>query len=336
MKFSAVLALSTAVLASAKSVRNHYPVRRDGHKKAGSEVGKALPAGMSGFGVSNSQVTEVIIIWTNPGAGAPTININPPAGGVAAPPAAPPAAPAAPAAPPAAPPAAGPQTHHSRSNFLSQVTVGGPSGLVFVPDQIKANVGDMVVFTFMSQNHTATQSAFATPCDPLAGGMDSGFVANPNNSVNPPPQVAMQVMVSDPLWFYCRQGNHCGKGMTFSINPTAEKTQALFQSMAIQQKGKGAPSAIVGGQPPAAAPATPSAPAAEPPAAAPPAANPAAPPAAGGGATGGVQTGTGQINGNGACVCAVSCTAGSFPAAVQGVGAFGGMAGSLPMEMMEA
>ncbi|KAF6841316.1 GPI-anchored cupredoxin-like protein 1 [Colletotrichum musicola] len=333
MKFSAVIALSAAVMASAKSVRNHYPVRRESHKKgASSELQSQLPAGMAGFGVSNTQVTEVIIIWTNPGAGAPTININPPAGGAQPPAAAPPpAAPAAPAAPPAAPPAAGPQTHH--------VTVGGPSGLVFVPDQIKANVGDMVVFTFMSQNHTATQSAFATPCDPLPGGMNSGFMANPNNSVTPPPQVAMQVMVSDPLWFYCAQANHCGKGMTFSINPTAAKTQAMFQSMAIQQKGKGAQSPITGGAPPAANPATPAAPssppAAAPPAEAPPAANPAAPaapPAAGGG----VQTGTGQINGNGACVCAVTCTAGSFPAAVQGVGSFGGMAGSLPMNMMEA
>lgn len=77
--------------------------------------------------------------------------------------------------------------------------VGGAAGLVFVPDQIKAAVGDMVVFTFMSQNHTATQSSFAKPCDPLAGGMNSGFMANPNNTVSPPPQVAMQVMVSDPL-----------------------------------------------------------------------------------------------------------------------------------------
>ncbi|GKT86885.1 serine-threonine rich [Colletotrichum tofieldiae] len=75
-------------------------------------------------------------------------------------------------------------------------------------------------------------------------------MANPNNSVAPPPQVAMQVMVSEPLWFYCAQANHCGKGMTFSINPTAEKSQAIFQSMAIQQKGKGAGGAITGGTPP--------------------------------------------------------------------------------------
>ncbi|GKT49941.1 putative GTP cyclohydrolase URC1 [Colletotrichum spaethianum] len=324
MKFSAVLALSAAAMASAKSARNSYPVRRDGHKAAAAAAAAepaGLPLGMTGFGVSNSQVTEVIIIWANPGAGAPTININQPAGGAAAPPAAAPPAAGTPAAP--APPLRRPLT-----NLLTlslKVTVGGPAGLAFTPDQIKANVGDMVVFTFMSQNHTATQSSFAKPCDPLAGGMNSGFMANPNNSVSPPPQVAMQVMVSEPLWFYCAQAGHCGKGMTFSINPTAEKSQALFQSMAIQQKGNGAPSAITGGTPPAAAPAAPAASSAA-------AAAPAAP-AAGGN----VQQGTGQVNGVGACVCAVTCSAGSFPAVnAQGVGSFGGMAGSLPMNMMEA
>lgn len=108
-----MLALSAAALASARSAHNTYPVRRDGHKKgASTDIAKSLPAGMAGFGISNSQVTEIIIIWANPGAGAPTVNINPPAGGVAAPPAAP-ADPAAPPAAPAAPPAAQ-QTHQVR------------------------------------------------------------------------------------------------------------------------------------------------------------------------------------------------------------------------------
>ncbi|KAK2037110.1 Cupredoxin [Colletotrichum somersetense] len=320
MKFSAVLSLSAAALASAKSAHNSYPVPHQARSAASAELLAGLPLGMAGAGVTGSQVTEVIIIWANPGAGAPTININQPAGGVAAPPA---GVAAPPAPPPSSAPAAG-QTHH--------VTVGGPSGLVFNPDQIKANVGDMVVFTFLSQNHTVTQSTFPKPCDAMAGGMNSGFMANPNNSVTPPPQVAMQVMVSDPLWFYCAQKGHCGKGMTFSINPTAAKTQAMFQSMAIAQKGTGASSPITGG--------TPAAPPAAPPAAsAPAAAAPAAPaaPAAGGAAGGNIQQGTGQINGAGACVCAVTCSAGSFPAVnAQGVGSFGGMAGSLPMNMMEA
>ena len=57
----------------------------------------------------------------------------------------------------------------------------------------------MVIFTFMSNNHTATQSAFTTPCEALAGGQDSGFMSNVNNTVSPPPQMAMQVTVATPI-----------------------------------------------------------------------------------------------------------------------------------------
>lgn len=57
----------------------------------------------------------------------------------------------------------------------------------------------MVVFTFESQNHTVTQSAFTTPCEKLTGGMDSGFMANINNTVSPSPQMAMQVTVATPI-----------------------------------------------------------------------------------------------------------------------------------------
>ncbi|OTB04134.1 hypothetical protein M426DRAFT_29233, partial [Hypoxylon sp. CI-4A] len=102
------------------------------------------------------------------------------------------------------------------------VKVGGGKNLVFTPDSIAANMGDMVIFEFGAANHTVTQSTFATPCKAMEGGMDSGFMPNANDTVVPAPQVAMQVMTTDPLWFYCKQKAHCGKGMTFSINPTAE------------------------------------------------------------------------------------------------------------------
>lgn len=62
----------------------------------------------------------------------------------------------------------------------------------------------MVIFEFMSANHTVTQSAFAEPCKALAGGMDSGFMSNPNNSVVPAPQMAMQVTVATPI---CKSKN---------------------------------------------------------------------------------------------------------------------------------
>lgn len=94
----------------------------------------------------------------------------------------------------------------------------------------------------------------------------------------------------------------------------------MFQALAISQNGTGAPSAITGGSNNgSAAPAAPAAPAAS---AAPAAAAPAAAAPAGG-----AVMGNGQVT-NGACVCAVTCSTGSFPAAqAQGLGAFGGMAG---------
>ncbi|KAI3398770.1 hypothetical protein diail_8637 [Diaporthe ilicicola] len=338
MKFSATLAALAAPLALAKAVHNVYPAKRDnelyprksdgkdksqdGQAQAGGQAlasmagpGQSIQAtqtqllslGLSGAGITTNAATEVVIIWVNQGAGAPTMNVN---------------------TPPMAAPAAA-QTH--------QVVVGGAAGLVYTPSSITAAVGDMVVFTFMSANHTATQSAFATPCEALAGGMDSGFQPNANNSVNPPPQVAMQVMVDTPLWFYCKQKGHCGKGMTFSINPTATKTQAMFQSMAIAQNGTGAAAPITGGTGSAA------------PAAGAGAANStgsgsgsAAGAAAGGSGSGSAASGSttptmgqGSVQG-GACVCAVTCASGSFPAAqAQGLGAFGGLPGALPATMAE-
>lgn len=56
----------------------------------------------------------------------------------------------------------------------------------------------------MSANHTVTQSAFAEPCKALPGGMDSGFMSNPNNTVVPAPQMAMQVTVATPI---CKSTN---------------------------------------------------------------------------------------------------------------------------------
>jgi hypothetical protein len=51
----------------------------------------------------------------------------------------------------------------------------------------------MIEFTFMSQNHTVTQSTFAAPCKKMEGGFNSGFMANPNNTVSPPPKAMFQV-----------------------------------------------------------------------------------------------------------------------------------------------
>jgi len=346
MKYSAALALGVAHLACGKSVQKVAPREPNGrvtvNGQLASQIELAELQSLFGFGVGAG--FDINVLWVNVGGGAATTVINqaqtvtvtqtvvgaaetlaglPPVG---APPVA--GAPGEVAATPTDVAQANPVV--GATGATHSVTVGGPQGLAFNPPQLAATPGDTVIFTFLSQNHTATQSAFETPCDPLAGGMDSGFQSNPNNTVNPPPQVAMQVMVGTPLWFYCRQNNHCGKGMTFSINPTAEKTHAMFQALAIQQRGNGGGSAITGGQP-AAAPGAP--PAAAPPAGSPPAAvAPGAPVAS---LPAGVVTGAGTIAADGACICAVSCQFDNsqFPVAAQGAGAFGGVGGAVPMVM---
>ncbi|KAI0142396.1 Cupredoxin [Hypoxylon sp. NC0597] len=316
MKYSAALSVAIAPLAIAKAVHNVYPQhKRTSHKQELGNVAAIEESINLVHGVSLGSTTQVIVIWANPGNNAETTTLHEQvtvtqtvtAGAEAT-------------AVGTETLAAGATTTAAAGAVATHtVTVGGSAGLVFTPDQIAANVGDMVIFTFMSANHTATQSTFAEPCKIMEGGMDSGFRPNPNNTVNPPPQVAMQVMTTDPLWFYCRQKGHCGKGMTFSINPTAEKTQAMFQAMAIQQNGDGAGSAITGNATETASSSA---------VAAPPAATSDA-------STGSISMGSGTVQ-NGACVCAVTCSQGSFPAvAAQGVDAFGGFAGALPASMME-
>ncbi|KJZ78790.1 hypothetical protein HIM_01563 [Hirsutella minnesotensis 3608] len=118
------------------------------------------------------------------------------------------------------------------------IKVGGPGGLVYSPPNIQMPVGGTVVWEFLSQNHTVTQSSFAKPCEKLEGGFETGFMPNPNNTVNPPPQVAMQVMTDEPLWFKCSQGKHCAQGMVASINAKdGEKSHAAFQELAIKSGG---------------------------------------------------------------------------------------------------
>ena len=122
-----------------------------------------------------------------------------------------------------------------------QVTVGGDAGLVYSPDTIKAAMYDMVQFNFMAKNHTVTQSTFPKPCNKMMGGIDSGFM--PNSGTGTPPMMMVQVNSTMPIWFYCRQKKpmpHCGAGMTFSINPTADKSQAAFKAAAIAINGTGA------------------------------------------------------------------------------------------------
>jgi len=133
------------------------------------------------------------------------------------------------------------QVHH--------VKVGANSQLLFDPESIAANIGDTVIFQFVSKNHSVVQSSLAGPCTALPGGLDTGYkpVAAGTTDANFP-TVTYSVTDSKPLWFYCSQGAglHCHSGMVFAINCGANgapNSFANFKQSAIN--GATAPSPTI-------------------------------------------------------------------------------------------
>ncbi|KAH7327776.1 extracellular serine-rich protein [Stachybotrys elegans] len=105
---------------------------------------------------------------------------------------------------------------------VTHSVVAGLGGLRFDPDNVVAQVGDVVEWHFLPRNHSVVQSSFAEPCQPLADGSSifSGF-----NFFTPEGQAddVFQIVVEDasrPIWYYCSQtvGNHCQSGMVGVIN----------------------------------------------------------------------------------------------------------------------
>lgn len=49
---------------------------------------------------------------------------------------------------------------------------------MYAPNFVNAVVGSKIIFQFESKNHTLFQSSFATPCQYVAGGLNSGYVVS--------------------------------------------------------------------------------------------------------------------------------------------------------------
>ncbi|KAI8934021.1 hypothetical protein NX059_008789 [Plenodomus lindquistii] len=215
---------------------------------------------------------------------------------------------------------AGAMVHTVTVGGLKPVETGMAPVLGYNPESITAAIGDTVMFVFMQKNHTATQSTFEDPCRKMDGGMDSGFMPNPEGKAGV--TWNMTVETTDPLWFYCKQQNgiHCGKGMVMSINAatTGDKTMAAFKQLAISTNGTTLVPGDLQNVDPGAA-AAPSTVTVE----------------AGAGAVatgtppGGAQVvdGVGQDGQGQACTCQCLCGVNAFPAnaAVNNFGGFAGM-----------
>ena len=61
-------------------------------------------------------------------------------------------------------------------SLAKTISIGvGEGGLVFKPESVAADVGDLLQFHFYPKNHSVVQGSFSSPCQPLAGGVYSGF-----------------------------------------------------------------------------------------------------------------------------------------------------------------
>jgi plastocyanin len=115
------------------------------------------------------------------------------------------------------------------------VTVGGTgaNALLFDPQSVTAQPGDVVRFIFKQKNHTATQSSFANPCVKQSGGFDTGFIPVAATVTDGFPIAELSVGATDPVWVYCAQGTHCSSGgMVFAINPGSDEKMAAFKAAA--------------------------------------------------------------------------------------------------------
>jgi plastocyanin len=138
--------------------------------------------------------------------------------------------------------AAAPANEVRPTGRIHRITAGSTTannGLHFEPENVVAEIGDLIEFHFLPKNHSIVQSSFDKPCAPLGGDQSvfSGFnfatMQGESTSV-----FTFQVKDKNPFWYYCSQptGNHCQSGMSGVINQDfgSNKTLAVYK-----EKSKG-------------------------------------------------------------------------------------------------
>ncbi len=111
--------------------------------------------------------------------------------------------------------------NQTTGNVLIPVVVGGPQDL-FVPNLVRANVGDVVQFQFSNGNHTVTQSPEAAGCQPMQAtdpnAIHSGHIPFQQGQLDVG-TFSMVVQSAEPMFLYCATGPHCQIGQVMVINP---------------------------------------------------------------------------------------------------------------------
>ncbi|KAI5208152.1 hypothetical protein E4T39_01441 [Aureobasidium subglaciale] len=102
----------------------------------------------------------------------------------------------------------------------------GEGGLVFSPNSTTAAVGDTVTFHFYPRAHGVARSSYSSPCAAMDnGGFNSDFVMVASGES----ATTFTITVNDtqPIWYYCPQGDHCQAGMVGVINPPSSSDQTI-------------------------------------------------------------------------------------------------------------
>ncbi|TWU76109.1 hypothetical protein ED733_007818 [Metarhizium rileyi] len=137
------------------------------------------------------------------------------------------------------------------------VVVGGPQDL-FVPNLIRAQIGQTIQFQFSNGNHTVTQGKDSAGCAPitkeeLKGGAEpvhSGHLPFKDGDQNVG-TFDVRINSTDPILLYCATGNHCMTGQVMVINPSDEGQLIRYQKISQEVKeniDSGAPTGGTVGQ----------------------------------------------------------------------------------------
>ncbi|KAG9515639.1 hypothetical protein KCU93_g9428, partial [Aureobasidium melanogenum] len=123
----------------------------------------------------------------------------------------------------------------------------GEGGLVFSPNSTTAAVGDTVTFHFYPRAHGVVRSSYPSPCAAIDNGFNSGFVqvASGESATT----FTITINNTDPIWYYCPQGDHCQAGMVGVINPPSSGNQNIdgFINAASTAGSSTVPSQVYGG-----------------------------------------------------------------------------------------
>jgi plastocyanin len=116
-------------------------------------------------------------------------------------------------------------TSTSSAPIATHTVAVGVDGFNFWPNQIYANVHDIIEYQFYPLNHSVVRAAFGpTPCIPYEWtvpgrvGFYSGFQPVSQVLANPP-SFRVEVNDTEPIFFYCSAPGACFEGMIGVINP---------------------------------------------------------------------------------------------------------------------